>query len=100
MIPVVYEERTIVAITVKVDEAIARERDALIAQRKCLGCKQKVDEEDPYKGCQCKTCYPATRTRIKQRKVTKTELIRSGEFFPKTPGRKPKNAYTKKLAEL
>ena len=85
-------------IRVKVTPEGEKRAARLTKEGRCLACERKLVEGERVRCGQCDTCYPATLRRIKQRKITRKEVIQSGEMLaPKTAGRKPKNHYTAKL---
>ena len=88
-------------VAVRIPDDVLKRRDAMVSQGKCLGCGRDIEEGEKKTCGQCSTCYPATAARIRLKKVNRNDLIRSGELLPQgKPGPKPKNDYTRKLAEM
>lgn len=104
MIETIYEME-LIPVAVNVPAPVAKRRDELIADERCIACEKKLvrDEEGKLENVrrgQCDACYSATRRNIQKRRVTITELVREGRLTNKSAGgRKPRNEYTKHLAQ-
>jgi len=93
----VYEVTTV---EIRVPQAAAKKRDGLLAAKCCIACERELIEGEIIRRGQCPTCYQATRRNIKAKRVSETELIRSGELLVSAPGgRPPANKYTQRLAK-
>lgn len=101
MSEVVYEEREVVNVTVRMTKEGEERRDLLLAEGKCLGCKKKLTDDDVVRLGLCDTCYQGTRRKIRARKITKSQLIREGKMLGKgQQGRPASNDFTRELAQL
>lgn len=95
---VVVEVRHTKKVAVKITPEGQARRDRLQRADCCLACEEKFEEDDERKCGQCKTCYPATRAKIRAGKLTAEQKIASGEMLePKKGGRPAKNKYTRNL---
>lgn len=85
---------------IRLTEQGQQRRDRLLAENRCLGCEKQFEEGEGKSLGLCQTCYNGTIYRINKKKVTRRELIRTGELLEKgRRGRPPMNAHTKSLAE-
>lgn len=100
MAEVIYQESETVAKTVRVPDAVLVERDRLLSDGCCIGCRAKIAKGAVVRRGLCNVCYRAFARYKKARKVTQSDLIREGKLLPISKGgRKPANSFTKELAD-
>jgi hypothetical protein len=85
-------------IQLKLTKAVAKRVERLVGQDKCLACEcALVAGAKTVSGC-CMSCAQSQYYAIRKGHTTLQQLIRNGErLAPKTPGRKPRGAYSAKL---
>ena len=85
-------------VKVNVSDAVAAKVNALLAQSKCLGCKEVIPPSGRRTKGLCGACYEAARQRIKKSAGAKAKMVKAGEMLGSDQrGRPCKNAFTKKM---
>jgi hypothetical protein len=87
------------SVQVKLTKAAMDRRERLMAAGCCVACEQAIRKGQIVRRGQCQTCYYAFRKALARKLVTEAEAVRNGELLPVAKGgRKPSNAFTKKLS--
>lgn len=100
MTEIFFQEAEPVAKVVRVSDAVLAERNKLISEGKCIGCKCKHSDKTVVRRGLCDACYRAYLRYKGKRKVTQSDLIREGKLLPISKGgRKPSSSFTADLSQ-
>ena len=85
-------------VKVNVSDAVLAKVESLLAQSKCLGCKEVIPVGGRRTKGLCGACYEAARQRIKRNASARTKMVKAGEMLGGDGrGRPCKNEFTKKM---
>lgn len=87
---VMFEAVEVTLMKTDVPESVLRERDELIAAKKCIRCQDSLEGKQVRKGC-CPACYQMALRDLQARKTTKRQLVQSGHWCDAPKGRPLKN---------
>lgn len=86
MCSVLFEAVEIKLVKVEVPDDVVKERDARLAARLCIRCKDSLVGKQVRKGC-CPACYQMALRDLKDRKTTKRQLVMDGHWCDARRGR-------------
>jgi hypothetical protein len=100
MLDVIFEERSVSMVAIRITSEGAARRDKLLADGKCLGCQEVTEADEQMRRGLCEACYSAFRRALAKKLVQERKLIKDGRVLaPGKGGRRPANAFTKSLSE-
>jgi protein-arginine kinase activator protein McsA len=100
MSQMIFEERIVAMVPIRIAPAVQAKRDQTVSEGKCLSCQGKHTKDEQVRRGLCEKCYQAFRRAINQQLADEKELLKEGRILPKSKGGRPiSNPFTKSLQD-